>query len=47
MCDLVETDDGDFYCYTCGEHVDEPCDWTEEEGDPLSYQDLKHSEYDK
>jgi hypothetical protein len=27
MCDLVETEseDGVFYCNTCGEFVEEPC----------------------
>ena len=35
MCDLVETEDGDYYCHTCGEYVDEPCDWSGDENTPL------------
>lgn len=25
-CQLVELDDGTYYCEECGEYVEEPCD---------------------
>lgn len=37
MCDLVETEEGDFYCTTCGEYVEEPCEYA-------GYEDSYHDE---
>ena len=31
MCDLVELDDGGFYCEECAEYVDEPCEEIQDE----------------
>lgn len=31
MCDLVELDDGGFYCEECAEYVDEPCEESQDE----------------